>query len=135
MGLMGLVGVSGMLMSIGNSGKNSLLETDKLKKSILMMNGKITKFTDGYTELITAEATDIQRIVDEMNIDVQIITQLSKQMESEKNDHALIYRNIQMAGIIIITTIAFIFILKLFNFYDIIEKVLEYPFKNLFSKK
>lgn len=135
MGLMGIVGVSGMLMSIGNSGKDSLLKTDELKKSISMMNAKIQKFTDGYTALITAEATDIQRIVDEMNVDVQIITQLSKQMESEKNDHALIYRTIQTAGMIVITTIAFIFILKLFDFYDIIENILEYPFKHLFSKK
>jgi len=135
MGLMGIVGVGGMLMSIGNSGKNSLIETNKLKNSISTMNAKLDKFTDGYTALITAEATDTQRIINEMNIDVQIITQLSKQIESEKNDHAIIYRSVQMAGLIIITTIGFIFILKLFDFYDIIENVLEYPFKHLFSKK
>ena len=135
MGLMGMIGVTGMLMSVANSGKKSVFQTEKLKQTILDMNAKIKKFTNGYTELLTVGATDIQRIIAEMNMDVQLITQLSRQMESEKNDHALLYRSIQMAGIILVSTIGLIFILKLFDFYDIIQNFIEYPFLSLFRKK
>jgi hypothetical protein len=98
------------------------------------MNAKIDKFKERYTQLLVADATNIQRIKDGMTQDIQNITMLSKRIEGEKLTHAIQYRSIQMAGITLITSIVMIFILKMFGFTDIIKNVIAYPFVKLFSK-
>ena len=135
MEIMGIIGITGMLMSVANSGKDSLVSSGQLRQSIAQMQAKIDSFKAGYTQLLVEESKDIQELKDKINEDVQAITMYSKRIEGEKDTHSTIYRSIQMAGIILISAVAFIFILKLFGFYDIIQNVIEIPFKNLFRKK
>lgn len=127
--VMGTIGLTGMLMGVAVSGRESLLKTKEMNKSINMMNAKIEKFKIGYTQLIMDETRDIQDIIKQLNDDVQLITLYSRKIEVEKDLHSKQYRMIQIYGISFVVIIAFLLILKLFGFDEIINNFI----KQLFS--
>lgn len=133
--IIGGLGMLGMLVSVGMSGKDSLTQTQTIQNSINAMTQKIADVSTKYGAILKADSESIETLRGELNDDIQSITLLSESIEVARQKHAVSYRAIQMAGIVLVCTIAFVFILKLFGFYDIILETLEFPFKNLFTKK
>jgi len=129
----GVIGILGMLGSVGASGYNANKSAGQLRESIEEMTKKIEKYKQGYDDLLTSQAKLGLDIVDAMNEDIDQITQLSKAIDIEKQNHARTYREIQLAGVTVIIYIAFIFILKIFGFYDVVQEVLSYPIRKVFG--
>lgn len=134
MEVLGIAGAIGMLVGVGMSGYNSISQTSSLQASIAQMQDTIQSFTNGYNSLLAGDSAENQRLISDMSNDVDAITQLSQQANVEKTQHAATYRSIQLAGILMVSFIAFIFILKIFGFYDVVQQVLLFPF-HIFTKK
>ena len=134
MEFLGAIGILGMIGSIGTASYNSGTQSDKLRQSIQDMSDKIDRYKDGYTKLLKADAILGQTLIQGMSEDVDAITQASQQIDVAKTEHAKSYKTIQMAGVSFIIFLAFVFVLKIFGFYDIVQEVLVYPFKKAFQK-
>jgi len=124
----------GMAVGIGMDGVNSQKQTDTLRQSVQDMISKISNFTETYNNVITNNSQDIAKMNSDMQDDVNAITQLSATIQVQKNEHAATYKTIQILGVTMILFIAFIFILKIFGFYEVVQEMLIYPFKKIFSK-
>lgn len=131
---LGLIGVLGMLGSVTMSGVDAGRSAGDLRDSIEKMDQKIGKYQQGYQTLLYSQELLKQELIDEMNQDVADITQLALQIDQSKKDHAVAYRSIQIAGITMVIFIAFIFILKIFGFYEVVMEVLGYPFQTMYKK-
>ena len=123
----GVIGIIGMCVNVGMSGKDSITSTAALKGNVADMKAKIASFQAAYTALLAQESADIQADKDQIAADIESITRLAKAIQSEKTTHEKLYKSIQITGISMVTVIAFIFILKMFGFYKVLAEVLN-PF-------
>ena len=134
MAVIGIIGIAGMIGQVAVSGKDSAQQSDALRQSVQDMITQINSFTENYNNLLSATDTDIAQLDQKIENDVQLITQLSAKISDQKSVHSATYRTIQIAGITMIFFIAFIFILKIFGFYEVVNDIILYPFKKLFGK-
>lgn len=131
---LGVIGVISMLSSVAMSGVDAGRSADGLRDSINKMDAKIAKYQQGYQALLYSQEVLKQELIDEMNQDIADITQFALQIDQAKKDHAVAYRSIQIAGITMVIFITFIFLLKIFGFYEIFIDVLGYPFRTIYNK-
>jgi hypothetical protein len=126
-----------MGVQIGSSlyyaSKNSGDDSGKLRESIRQMNKKIQDYTNNYKKLLTDIAQQKVIITDEIQSDIVEINTYSQKIRFLKTSHDIIYRNMQISGIIFISTIGLLLILKLFGYYDMLNEILLYPFKKVYN--
>jgi hypothetical protein len=133
--VMTVIGIGGLFAGMGISGEDSLSNTKTIQKDINDMTAKTNSYEEKYNKLLNSQGTQQARLVAELNIIIQDLGLLSKQIIVAKKKHAEQYKKIQTTGVIFISFIIFIFILKMFGFYSIVGEIITYPFKMFYKTK
>lgn len=129
MAAIGIVLLGGMGVGIGMDGVNASKQSKNIRDQISDVEGESKKWEDRYTTImrndyrIEAEDTNyIRSLVENYNV-------LANQIKVQRDAYNVTFKKIQLWGIIFVTSIFFMLLLKQFKLLGPLLEIIEMPFK------
>lgn len=135
MEILGPILLLGMGFQVYNQASSYGDDYDKLNQSITDTNKVLGEYDNTFNQILNKQAVFNQQVQDQITASVDKIGELENSLEFTKTAAAVRYRAIQFAGVLFISGILFLYILKYFGFLDDIKNSIIYGFKSLFGMK
>ena len=133
MDIIGGIMMLGMGIGVAMDGYDAEQSSKELRIQIAAVQQKSIEWEDKYAEIMKADyvieagnVSIIKGILNQYNI-------LANQIKVEKANYNVIFKKIQLWGIIFVTSIFFLLLLKQFGLLGPLKKVIMMPFKYLFN--
>lgn len=123
----GLAGMTGMIVGIGQSGYQSNKTASSLRAQIKDLNKQSEDWKKKYHEILLADYVLDSSMVKAMQDTLNNYIKLQSKIAIEKETFIQQYKQIQITGVIFITVIFFLLTLKQFDLLEPLFIFLNYP--------
>lgn len=121
------VGIMGMAGMVGSSGYNATVSSDKIRDAIASVKVQTADWQKKYTDVINAEYVLDAAIQGEIIQSLDTYITLKATIQLEKDNYNAEYKKIQIVGIVFITIIFFLLLLKQFGLFQSLWETLTFP--------
>ena len=134
MAIMGIIGGASMLGNIGTAGYKGVVSTDNLRKQISEVQNQTRQWTNKYNELGKAGVTIDQDFIDATTNSLEKYNQLQAEIKSESDNFSKQYKILQETGVILLSVVFFLLVLKQLDLFGPLWHVITIPERYIIQK-
>jgi hypothetical protein len=132
--IMGVIGGVGMAANIGKAGYDGDKSSANLRKQISDVEDQTRQWTNKYNELGKADSKIDQDFIDATTNSLSKYSQLQAELKLESENFEKQYRIIQETGVIIISIVFFLLVLKQLGLFGPIWQAITIPERYVIQK-